>query len=68
VFGVNWRSPTPFYFLCLFWALAGYLLVHWVVRAPFGIALQGIRDNPGAWPRWATAWWRTAWRPMPWRA
>jgi branched-chain amino acid transport system permease protein len=22
------------------------LLVHWVVRAPFGIALQGIRDNP----------------------
>jgi branched-chain amino acid transport system permease protein len=46
VFGVNWRSPTPFYFLCLFWALAGYFLVHWVVRAPFGIALQGIRDNP----------------------
>jgi branched-chain amino acid transport system permease protein len=46
VFGLNWREPTPFYFLCLFWALAAYLLVKHVVRAPFGIALQGIRDNP----------------------
>jgi branched-chain amino acid transport system permease protein len=46
VFGVNWRDPLPFYFLSLFWALAGYFLVRYVVRAPFGIALQGIRDNP----------------------
>jgi len=46
VFGVNWRAPVPFYFLCLACALAGYGLVKWVVRAPFGIALQGIRDNP----------------------
>ena len=46
VFGVNWRDPLPFYFLALFWAMAGYFLVRYVVRAPFGIALQGIRDNP----------------------
>jgi branched-chain amino acid transport system permease protein len=46
VFGIDWRSPVPFYFLCGFWALAGYFLVRYVVRAPFGIALQGIRDNP----------------------
>jgi len=46
VFGVQWRDPLPFYFLCLFWAGAGYFLVRYVVRAPFGIALQGIRDNP----------------------
>ncbi|MFT3954638.1 MAG: branched-chain amino acid ABC transporter permease [Piscinibacter sp.] len=46
VFGVHWRDPLPFYFLSLFWALAGYFLVRYVVRAPFGIALQGIRDNP----------------------
>jgi branched-chain amino acid transport system permease protein len=46
VFGLNWRDPLPFYFLSLFWALAGYFLVRYVVRAPFGIALQGIRDNP----------------------
>lgn len=46
VFGVQWRDPLPFYFLSLFWALAGYFLVRYVVRAPFGIALQGIRDNP----------------------
>ncbi|KQP21529.1 ABC transporter ATP-binding protein [Pseudorhodoferax sp. Leaf267] len=46
VFGLQWRDPLPFYFLSLFCALGGYWLVQWVVRAPFGIALQGIRDNP----------------------
>jgi branched-chain amino acid transport system permease protein len=46
VFGLNWRHPVPFYYLSLFWALAGYFLVKWLVRTPFGIALQGIRDNP----------------------
>ena len=46
VFGVNWRDPLPFYFLSLAWALAGYLAVKWLVRTPFGIALQGVRDNP----------------------
>jgi branched-chain amino acid transport system permease protein len=46
VFGIQWRDPLPYYFLTLFWALAGYFLVRYVVRAPFGIALQGIRDNP----------------------
>jgi branched-chain amino acid transport system permease protein len=46
VFGVNWRDPVPFYFLALVCSLGGYLLVKWLVRAPFGIALQGIRDNP----------------------
>ena len=46
VLGVTWGHATPFYYLTLFWALAGYLAVIWVVRAPFGIALQGIRDNP----------------------
>jgi len=46
VLGIAWRDPVPFYFLCLACAMAGYLLVRWLVRAPFGIALQGIRDNP----------------------
>jgi branched-chain amino acid transport system permease protein len=45
VLGLNWRDPLPFYFLCLFWALAGYFFVQWLVRAPFGLALQGTRDN-----------------------
>jgi branched-chain amino acid transport system permease protein len=44
--GIYWRDPMPFYYLTLFWALAGYLLVVYLLRAPFGIALQGIRDNP----------------------
>jgi branched-chain amino acid transport system permease protein len=44
--GIYWRDPMPFYYLALFWALAGYLFVVYLLRAPFGIALQGIRDNP----------------------
>ncbi len=46
VLGINWREPLPFYFLALVCALAGYFAVQWLVRTPFGIALQGIRDNP----------------------
>jgi branched-chain amino acid transport system permease protein len=45
VFGVEWRSPVPFYYLILFWAAVTYLAVVYVSRAPFGLALQGIRDN-----------------------
>ncbi len=46
LFGVDWRTPTAFYYLTLFWATVSYLLVLYVSRAPFGLALQGIRDNP----------------------
>jgi len=45
LFGIDWRSPTPFYYLTLALALAGYFAVKYVARAPFGLALQGIRDN-----------------------
>ncbi len=45
-FGVHWRDPLPFYFLALACAFGGYLLVKYIARAPFGIALQGTRDNP----------------------
>jgi branched-chain amino acid transport system permease protein len=44
--GIYWREPMPFYYLALFWALAGYLFVLYLLRTPFGIALQGIRNNP----------------------
>ncbi len=43
--GVELRAPRPFYYLSLFWALAGYFFVAYLLRAPFGVALQGIRDN-----------------------
>ncbi|HEX2115489.1 MAG TPA: branched-chain amino acid ABC transporter permease [Alphaproteobacteria bacterium] len=46
VFGIYWRDPLPFYFLALFWAAAGYAFVQYLVRTPFGVALQGVRDNP----------------------
>lgn len=44
--GVELRAPIPFYYLSLFWALAGYFFVAYLLRAPFGVALQGTRDNP----------------------
>ena len=46
LFGVDWRAPAAFYYLCLFWAAAGYFAVLYLRRAPFGLALQGVRDNP----------------------
>ena len=46
VLGINFRQPIPFYYLALFWALAGYFFIKYLLRAPFGVALQGIRDNP----------------------
>jgi branched-chain amino acid transport system permease protein len=46
VFDVDWRAPLPFYFLVLVCSLAGYFFIKWLIRTPFGIALQGVRDNP----------------------
>jgi branched-chain amino acid transport system permease protein len=46
VLGIDWRSPIIFYYLILFWAVLAYAAVLYVARAPFGLALQGIRDNP----------------------
>ena len=46
VFGVRFARPMPFYFLALACAVAGYWFVKHLIRAPFGVALQGIRDNP----------------------
>ena len=43
---LDFRQPMPFYYLTLAVALAGYVFVKLLVRAPFGMALQGIRDNP----------------------
>jgi branched-chain amino acid transport system permease protein len=46
LFGVNWRGPVPFYYLSLFWAALAYFGVLYISRSPFGLALQGVRDNP----------------------
>ncbi|MEO0359766.1 MAG: branched-chain amino acid ABC transporter permease [Pseudomonadota bacterium] len=46
LFGVDWRAPTAFYYLAFFWAAVAYFAVLYLSRAPFGLALQGVRDNP----------------------
>ena len=43
--GVNWKDPTPFYYLTLAITVFAYGAVLYVSRSPFGLALQGVRDN-----------------------
>ena len=46
ILGVDFRQPIPYYYLTLFWALAGYFFIKYLLRSPFGVALQGVRENP----------------------
>ena len=46
LFGVNWRDPVAFYYLTLASATVCYFAVVYIERSPFGLALQGVRDNP----------------------
>lgn len=39
-------DPTPLYYICLGCSVGVYLLMRYVVRTPFGVALQGVRDDP----------------------
>jgi branched-chain amino acid transport system permease protein len=43
---VNWRADIPFYYVVLAVAALCYFAVEYLSRAPFGLALQGVRDNP----------------------
>lgn len=43
--GVNWRDPKPFYYLCLVCSAAAYAAVLYGSQSTFGLALQAIRDN-----------------------
>jgi branched-chain amino acid transport system permease protein len=45
LFGVPFRDPYLFYYLSLAVAAGLYAMVLYLVRTPFGLALQGIRDN-----------------------
>src|SRR6201996_9123306 len=45
-FGINWKDPIPLYYMILFFASLSYVAVVYISRAPFGLALQGVRDNP----------------------
>ncbi|TCT05053.1 branched-chain amino acid ABC transporter permease [Aquabacter spiritensis] len=44
--GVDWGGDVAFYYLTLGSAALAYAAVIYVSRAPFGLALQGTRDNP----------------------
>jgi branched-chain amino acid transport system permease protein len=44
--GVDWHNAIPSYYLQLGVAFLCWLAVSYIARAPFGLALQGIRDNP----------------------
>jgi branched-chain amino acid transport system permease protein len=38
--------PNRLYYAALVVAVAVYLLIRYIVRTPFGVALQGVRDEP----------------------
>ncbi len=44
--GLDFNDPTAFYYLCLLLAGLALAAVMYELRTPFGLALQGIRDNP----------------------
>jgi branched-chain amino acid transport system permease protein len=44
--GVDWKDPIPFYYLTLAVAALCGVSAEYISRAPFGLALQGVRDNP----------------------
>ncbi len=46
IFGLPFRSTYVFYYAALATAAALYAFVLYLVRSPFGLVLQGIRDNP----------------------
>ena len=43
---VDWRDAIPFYYLILVSRRSAVAAVAYLSRAPFGLALQGVRDNP----------------------
>lgn len=46
LFGLDWRDPTPFYYLSLAVAGGFFCAVLYGSRSTFGLSLQAIRDNP----------------------
>ena len=45
LFGIDWRSSKPFYYLTLVVAGFFYLAVLYGSRSTFGLSLQAVRDN-----------------------
>ncbi|MEM7520397.1 MAG: branched-chain amino acid ABC transporter permease [Pseudomonadota bacterium] len=44
--GIYWRDPTPFYYLCLAVSVFFFAATAYGARSTFGLTLQAIRDNP----------------------
>lgn len=46
IFGFSLIEDSPLYYVTLVVAVICYLVLRRLVRSPFGLVLQGIRDNP----------------------
>ena len=44
--GADDESPVRLYYVALVVAVLVYLLIRFVLRTPFGVSLQGVRDEP----------------------
>src|SRR5690606_8110539 len=45
LFGLDWRRPLPFYYLCLAVTVACFGATVYLSRSTFGLTLQALRDN-----------------------
>jgi branched-chain amino acid transport system permease protein len=46
IFGISLIETPPLYYVTLFITVICYILLRRLVKSPFGLVLQGIRDNP----------------------
>jgi branched-chain amino acid transport system permease protein len=46
VFGISLINPIPMFYVTLIVSVISYLVLNRIVKSTFGVALQGIRDNP----------------------
>jgi branched-chain amino acid transport system permease protein len=47
VFNLNMRAMPNYYYFVLVISILAILLLYTIIKSPFGLVLQGIRENPG---------------------
>ena len=60
LFGLDWRTPLPFYFLALGVAVLSYAAVLYLSRSPFGIVWRSKTAMVRCYPRHPARWRRAA--------
>jgi branched-chain amino acid transport system permease protein len=46
ILGIDFSKPNNYYWVCLVLFMIGVYVLHRLVKSPFGLALNGVRENP----------------------